>query len=123
MAWTVALAPYSEADAFREPWPSSCHSTVIVDCWIGIAQDAAGRVVRVAGRLGEAQVPDLLRACSEPGPLQLDLSDLVSTDSAGLDALHRVQARGAIFVGLPEYIQLRLASTYREQDRGTEQAS
>jgi hypothetical protein len=81
-----------------------------VDCWIGVVHESDRCVVRLAGRLGEAQIPELLHACAEPGLLQLDLTDLVSADAAGLDALHRVRARGAIFVGVPGYIQLKLDS-------------
>ena len=64
--------------------------------------------MRLAGRFGEAQVPELLSACSDPGPVQVDLSELVSADVAGLDALQRVRARGALLVGVPGYIQMRL---------------
>jgi hypothetical protein len=79
-----------------------------VDCWIGISRDGDRRVVRLAGRFGEAQVPDLLTACSEPGLVQVDLSELMSADVAGLDALQRVRARGAALVGVTGYIQMRL---------------
>ena len=89
----------------------------IVDCWIGVVQEEHRRVVRLAGRLGEAQVPELLIACGEAGALELDLSDLVSADAAGLEALHRVQARGALLVGVPGYIQLQLSSS-RRRGRG-----
>jgi len=81
-----------------------------VDCWIGVVQEHDRRVVRLAGRLGIAQVPELLRACAECGPLQLDLTDLVSADMAGLEALQRVRARGATLVGVPGYIQMKLDS-------------
>jgi hypothetical protein len=47
-----------------------------VDCWIGVVDEENRRVVRLACRLGEAQVPELLLACGEPGALPLDLSDL-----------------------------------------------
>ena len=80
------------------------------------------RIVRLAGRLGEAQVPELLMACGEAGPLELDLSDLLSADAAGLEALQRVQARGATLVGVPGYIQLQLSrappSRIRKRGRG-----
>ena len=91
----------------------SCERVRIVDCWIGVVQKDDRRVVRLAGRLGEAQVPELLASCGCPGPLELDLSDLVSADAAGFDALHRVQARGAVFVGVPGYIRLQLESHSR----------
>jgi len=79
-----------------------------VDCWIGVVQEADRRIVRLAGRLGVAQVPELLRACGAPDNLQLDLTDLVSADVAGLEALQRARARGALLIGVPGYIQLKL---------------
>jgi hypothetical protein len=87
--------------------------TTTVECWIGIAQIGEDRVVRLAGRLAEAQVPDLLQTCADLGPSRLDLTELVSTDVAGLEALRRVQAQGAMLVGVPEYIQLKLNSAAR----------
>lgn len=81
---------------------------LVVDCWIGIALEGNQRVVRLAGRLAEAQVPELLTACAEPGGLQLDLTDLMSADAAGIEALHRIRTRGATLVGVPGYIQLKL---------------
>ena len=86
----------------------SCEERLTVECWIGIVQEDDRRIVRLAGRLAEAQVPELLMACAQPGPLQLDLSDLFSADVAGLEALERVQARGAVLVGVPGYIRLQL---------------
>ena len=84
-----------------------------MDCWIGIVQEGGRRVVRLAGRLAEAQVPELLMAC-DPGPVEVDLSDLLSADAAGLDALQRLHARGAVLVRVPGYIQLRLAASLRK---------
>jgi hypothetical protein len=81
-----------------------------VDCWIGIVQEADRRIVHLAGRLCVAQVPELLRACAGADRLQLDLTDLVSADMAGVEALQRVRARGASLVGVPGYIQLKLDS-------------
>ena len=89
-----------------------------MECWIGIAQEAERRVVRLAGRLGEAQVPELLMACGQAGPLLLDLSDLLSADAAGIEALQRVQARGAESISVPAYIQLQLESPSRTRKRG-----
>jgi len=86
-------------------------STQRVDCWIGVVQEADRRIVRLAGRLGMAQVPELIRACGEPRTLQLDLTDLVSADVAGVEALQRARDNGAILVGVPGYIQLKLDST------------
>ena len=82
-----------------------------MDCWIGVVQETDRRIVRLAGRLGMAQVPELIRVCGAPPcALQLDLTDLVSADMAGVEALQRARAKGAILVGVPGYIQLKLDS-------------
>jgi len=81
-----------------------------VDCWIGIVEEVDRRLVRLAGRLGAGHVPEFLRACDQPGPVCLDLTDLISADLAGVEALQRVRARGARLVGVPVYIQMRLDS-------------
>jgi hypothetical protein len=90
-----------------------------VECWIGVADEAGRRIVRLAGRLGEAQVPEFLQSCAGVGALTLDLTDLVSADAAGLDALRRIRLRGALVVGAPGYIQLKLDSTGGPPDRGS----
>ena len=79
-----------------------------MDCWIGISQRDRLRVVKVAGRLTFAQVPDLLLACGDVGPLELDLSDLVFVDASGIEAIQRLREFGASFVGTPGYINLKL---------------
>jgi hypothetical protein len=73
-----------------------------------VSDDGQRRVVRLAGRFGEAQVPELLCACEGVGELTLDLAELVSADAVGLDALHRIRQRGARIVGASGYIQLKL---------------
>ena len=70
-------------------------------------------VTGAAGFINGYLVPELLEACAEGGQLQLDLSDLVSADVAGIDALQRVRAAGANLVGVPGYIQLKLDSAGR----------
>jgi hypothetical protein len=92
-------------------WRWSCVTPEVVNCWIGVEQVGDRRVVRLAGALGAAQVPDLLLACTPPGPLELDLTDLMSIDAAGVEALQRIRARGAILTGAPGYIQLKLDSS------------
>jgi hypothetical protein len=82
-----------------------------VDCWIGVVQEGDRRIVRLAGRLSVAQVPELLRVCAEGGPVEVDLTDLVSADTMGIEALQRIRATGASLVGAPGYIQLKLEST------------
>jgi hypothetical protein len=65
-------------------------------------------VVRLAGRLAGREVPDLLEACTGGEPPILELDELVSADAIGLDALLRIEEGGALLVGLPEYIRLKL---------------
>jgi len=80
-----------------------------VDCWIGVERERARRVVRVAGRLGFAAVPDLLEACDAGScSLELDLTQLVSADAAGIEALRRIRGTGATLVGTPGYVQVTL---------------
>jgi hypothetical protein len=87
-----------------------------VECWIGVITEVDRRVVRVAGRLGVAHVPELLSACDGTGPLELNLTDLASADNAGIEALQRVRRKGAILVGTPGYIQLKIDSLKARQD-------
>lgn len=79
-----------------------------MDCWIGIDREGNRRIVRLAGRLTDAQVPELLRACAETGGLDLDLTELVSADAAGIDAIRRIRVAGAALVGTHGYIQIKL---------------
>ena len=81
-----------------------------MECWIDHTDDADHRLVRLAGRLGYEQVPDLLRVCDEREgrKLVLDLVDLLTTDSAGVQALRRLRRDGASFHHLSEYLRLKL---------------
>lgn len=81
-----------------------------MDCWIGVVQQTDRHVVRLAGRLSVAQVPELLEACAKASRVELDLTDLVSTDAAGIEALQRLRAQGVVLVGAPGYLQLKLDS-------------
>jgi hypothetical protein len=92
-----------------EMWSRSCSFNGIVDCRIEVEQERTRRVVLLAGRLSAAAVPDLLAACGVgTGPLTLDLTELVSVDGAGIDALQRIRDSGAKFLGTPGYIQVTL---------------
>jgi hypothetical protein len=73
-------------------------------------------VVHLAGRLGEAQVPELLEVCeqSNPPPI-LELDELLSADGIGIDALLRIEAHGVEFIGIPQYIRLKLDVLARER--------
>jgi len=83
-----------------------------VDCWIGVGREGDRRVVRLAGRLTAAQVPELLQACEDYSLVDLNLVDLLSADVAGIDAMRRVRAGGARLIGTNGYIQIRLDSLH-----------
>jgi ABC-type transporter Mla MlaB component len=81
----------------------------VVDCWIGVVQQSDRRLVQLAGRLSVAQVPELLGACAEEAAsIHVDLTDLVSADAAGIEALQRLRGQGATLFGAPGYLQLKL---------------
>ena len=82
-----------------------------MECWIGVATEGDRRIVRVAGRLSVAHVAELLTACAGGDVLEIDLTDLVSADVAGIEALQRVRSKGATLVGTPGYIRLKIDST------------
>ena len=82
-----------------------------MECWIGVTTEGNRRVIRVAGRLSVAHVAELLTACAGGEVLELELSDLVSADLAGIEALQRVRSKGATLVGTPGYIRLKIDST------------
>jgi hypothetical protein len=90
-----------------------------VECWIGVHHQTERRVVRLAGRLSVAQVPELLGTCAGDGPVEIDLTELVSADMAGIDALQRLRGRGATIVGAAGYIQMKLDTPEGTQDRVT----
>jgi hypothetical protein len=73
--------------------------------------------VHLAGRLSEAHVPDLFIACATDEPSVLELDELISADAVGLDALMRLEQRGAELRGLPQYLRLKLEVLEREGKR------
>jgi len=76
-----------------------------------VVQTTDGCTVHLAGRLAEAQVCELRRVCVEAvGRLRLDLTDLVSLDTVGVDVLRRLRDDGAALVGVAEYLKHKLAS-------------
>jgi ABC-type transporter Mla MlaB component len=81
-----------------------------VDCWIGVVEGSDRPIVRLAGRLSVAQVSELLRLWADVAPVELDLTDLVSADSGGIEALRRIRDAGTSLVGAPGYIRLRIDS-------------
>lgn len=87
---------------------ASARCTVV--CWIGVEHEGNQWLIRLAGRLSVDHVPDLLKVCGDHGsePVEVELSDLLSADAAGIDALRRVRHAGAHLTGTPTYIQLKL---------------
>ena len=81
-----------------------------MDCWIGVGQSGTRRVVRIAGRLTSTHVPELLKACNGSRELELDLSELISADVAGIDAIRRIHSNGASLIRASGYIQFQLDS-------------
>jgi hypothetical protein len=83
-----------------------------MECWIGHTDEPGQRVVRVAGYLASAQVPDLLVVCRGgcATHLTIDLSDLLNADVTGIETLRRLAREGASLVEVPEYIRLKLSS-------------
>ena len=80
-----------------------------VPCRIQIARTTAGNRVLVAGRLEQAHIPDLLRACSGSAEsVVLDLADLQSADRIAVDALRRLRHDGVTLIGLPKYLRFQL---------------
>jgi hypothetical protein len=66
-----------------------------VECRIQVVNEADGCTVHLAGRLAAAQVPELSYVCADAaGRLRIDLTDLLSADPVGIDALRRLRRRG-----------------------------
>jgi len=97
---------------------SSFASPPGVVCRIEFRREKGRLVVHVAGRLSEAQVPDLLEASAKAAePPLLELNELVSADAVGLDALWRLEERGAELIALPEFLRLKLQVLARDPKR------
>ena len=83
-----------------------------MECWIDVTDETDRCVVRLAGRLGAAQVPDLSLVCrnNTRARLLIDLSDLLNADASGIEALRRLRREGATLTGVSEYLRLKLDS-------------
>jgi hypothetical protein len=81
-----------------------------VECLIAHTDEPNRRVVRIAGRLNFAQVPDLIRVCGDRAgrQLTLDLTELLHADAIGIEALRRLRREGATLDKLSEYMRLKL---------------
>jgi hypothetical protein len=64
--------------------------------------------LRLEGRLGAAEVPELERS-AEAGVRALDLRDLLSADEEGLAALRRLRDRGVEIRDPSHYLAMLLA--------------
>ncbi len=84
-------------------------------CRIQLRRESDRLVVHLAGHLSEAQVPELLAACAEANAPLIELDELVSADAVGLDALVRIEQRGAQLDGLLEYLRFELDALSRKR--------
>ena len=88
-----------------------------VDCRFDIDRGTVPPIIRVAGRFTGAHVPDLLALSEElrqdalDATVQIDLSELVSTDTVGFEGLRRVVNDGAVLINVPPYLLMRLDPT------------
>ena len=102
----LALSGSHEADARK----ATCH--LIVTLYIGCDSDSGTRVLRLEGWLEGESIAELERVLNGgAGPLRLDLTELRSADSAGVDALRALSAAGASIVGATPYISLLLGTS------------
>jgi hypothetical protein len=75
-----------------------------------VAQRRNDCTVLLAGRLNAAQVPELRAVCANAsGRVRIDLTDLVSADAVGIDALRRLRGDGVELVGVARYLRRSLA--------------
>jgi hypothetical protein len=82
-----------------------------VECRIQVVHKSEeATTVYLAGCLKAAQVHELRGVCAEvTGRIRIDLTDLLSADVVGIDALSRLRRSGAELVGVAQYLRRRLA--------------
>jgi hypothetical protein len=77
-----------------------------VECRIEVVPREDGCTLLLAGRLQAAQVHELQGLCARvTGRVQLDLTDLLSADPVGIDALKRLRRDGVELVGVAQYLR------------------
>jgi anti-anti-sigma regulatory factor len=82
-----------------------------VEFLIEIVDRPGYRRIRLVGRLTAEQVHELLEvARGGRRAVHLDLGELMSVDTVGLEVLHDLRHDGARLVDVPAYIQLKLDS-------------
>ena len=80
-----------------------------MQCRIDARRNEQRLILHLAGDLTEEYVPAFLEACASEGArLVVELDELLSADAVGVDALRRVEERGAMLVSLPFYLRLKL---------------
>lgn len=82
-----------------------------MECRIQVVnQTEEPTTVYLAGHLQAAQVHELHRICAAAtGRIRIDLTDLLSADPVGIDALSRLRRTGVELVGVAHYLRRRLA--------------
>ena len=81
-----------------------------MDCRIQVEARPETCTVYLAGHLKAEQVPELWRVCATASSrIRIDLTDLLSADPVGVDALRRLGLGGAEFVGVAQYLRRLLA--------------
>jgi anti-anti-sigma regulatory factor len=81
-----------------------------MECRIQVVQGPDGCTVYLAGRFNAAQVPELRGICAAAtGHVKIDLTDLLSADAVGIDALRRLHSMGAELTGVARYLRRWLA--------------
>jgi anti-anti-sigma regulatory factor len=87
----------------------SAADETVVNCRIETVPRTSPSVVRVSGRLAADHVPDLMGICANRSDAyRLDLSELLSVDCVGLQALRQLRAAGAEIVRMSPFIALLL---------------
>jgi hypothetical protein len=77
-----------------------------MECRIQVDARPDTCTVSLAGHLRAEQVPELCRLCGTVGSrVRIDLTDLLSADPIGIDALRRLGRGGAEFVGVAQYLR------------------
>ena len=77
-----------------------------MDCRILVDVRPDACTVSLAGHLRAEQVPELCRVCATgTSPVFVDLTDLLSADAIGIDALRRLRRGGVEFVGVAQYLR------------------
>jgi hypothetical protein len=104
----------SGGEAESHNWPGQAQLAMVptllgnrrVECRIQVQQQADGCTIHLAGRLNAARVHELRSACAgATGRIRIDLTDLLSVDAVGLDALQRLRTGGAEIVGVAQYLR------------------